>query len=122
MLSKLIKSTHFAIRTALVTSLFAVSTVNAAGQEDFISEQMAISDGSPYVEAFRSEGRAGRAGNPVAVSAQDLWLQQQLAISDGSPFSIVESATAEGSGGLVVYNGGHDTFLDRALSMSDGNN
>lgn len=92
MFSKLIKPEHAAVRAVLVASLLAVSSANAA---DFVSHQMAISDGSPYPEGSGVQGVDGRRGGDGS-AAHDVWLSQQLTASDGSSFAAATPVATRG--------------------------
>jgi hypothetical protein len=102
--------------------LFAMS--NAGAAEDWLAQQLAISDGSnPIVhEAFTMSGAAGRRA-AVDTSESSGFLAEQLALTDGSPYAVTNrggsSKGPEGRRTESSYSAS-DSFFERQARLSDG--
>jgi hypothetical protein len=68
------------IAAGALAALFAAAPAQAADQDAWLQQQLAISDGGSYPSFVATE----RSPGGYQADAQSVWLQEQLAISDGS--------------------------------------
>lgn len=120
MWTKRIKPIHVAIGAALLSSMFAVSA-NA----DWVSEQLAISDGTSMGgPAVSGQEARGPEGKPAVAreSKRDTFLEQQLSLTDGAPLGAPEGAGPKGPEGRQAkpMGGGTDPFFEHQRGITDG--